>query len=349
VRGFLAKSMATFVQLTEDDHTYDMCEQLAALEFAGKAERKEEKETRMHELRTLVDGQRYSQIIDIFFTDIDIILAADEKDINTLFNLCFSLVASLKAEEARPLAARFIAVLTKDGNFALLKLKLLSTLFNLWVPAERCPIFLSILRFALSSGNASVLDGQFEFLESWIRDWQLAPSHQTELFLLASQVAQANRQQAEYQRFVMLYFKSLQPPLGSAQALESAKPLAASAVRAAIESASSAECDTLLGLAVISQLKDDPKHAAAHELLSIMAHDTVDAYSRFVQENKEAFAQLGFDHHRLLRRMRHFTMCTLGEDNVELSYSFIQEKLQVWLCLRFLFFHRPSSAACQPG
>lgn len=212
---------------------------------------------------------------------------------STLFNLSFSLVVSLKPEQALPLPARFVAALTKDNHAALVKLKLLSTLFNLWSPVQRYPIFVAILRYSISSGNAAALDGQFEMIDTWTRDWKLTPAQHSELLLLAAQCAQASNHPAEHSRFLMQYFKSLQPPLASNEERAAAKPLAVAAVRSAISSASSAECDALLGLEVVKQLKSDANHASSVALLSILAHDTVDTFEKFSQEHKEVFASLG--------------------------------------------------------
>jgi hypothetical protein len=38
---------------------------------------------------------------------------------------------------------------------------------------------------------------------------------------------------------------------------------------------------------------------------------------------------VGVTQDALLRRMRHFTMCTLGEESLELSYSTVQQRLAV--------------------
>lgn len=46
---------------------------------------------------------------------------------------------------------------------------------------------------------------------------------------------------------------------------------------------------------------------------------------------------VGVAHDQLLRRMRHFTMCTLGEESLELTYATIQQRLAVrkLLCLKY--------------
>ena len=119
-------------------------------------------------------------------------------EINATFNLCYSLLPNISAHRVAQLCPRFVAALTNDQNFALLKLKLLSTLFNLWTPPARFPIYIAILRFALASNNAAVLAGQFEHLKDWMREWKLEDADQTELYLLAARVSQANNQPYGY-------------------------------------------------------------------------------------------------------------------------------------------------------
>lgn len=322
--------MATFVQVSNEDPALHLAALIANINFG--AEKKEEKEKQLKALQTLATQQQYVQLIDQgFFPSLEKILAADAKDLATAFNITFSLLLNLDAEQASKQTSRLAESLTKDTTNPVLKLKLLSTLFNLLGAHQlRHMVFLHLLQFALSTNETSAFTASttFQPLDQWIKEWKLSAAQTAQLYHLAAKICQVNHDSASFQQYLRLYFQALEQ--ADAASISQAKEPAVHVAKSAIESPVFSEVDTLLNLKVMKQLQNDAEHSALYELLRIVTFENVTVYQKFYESTgKKYLEKAGLSHEKVLKKMRVMTICSLGEDAQELPYATLLEKLEL--------------------
>lgn len=345
--------MATFVQLGEEDPGFDLALVLNNLDRKRTGSEKktaeddgeedlELKAAKESALGKLVTAKKYNELLSKYFLGaFDKLMALKDTDlVDTAFSLAFSLLSHLKSEEmtsfVSTLCGRLADAKTKD-TYTELKLNLICVMFNMLEKTSslRQTVYVSLLKFALTTNNGALCMGQLKTVDEWITAWKPEPTAEAELFLLISQLCEQAGNTNPAQSYLVKYLTSISNSK-DAKARAAAKPHAARAALNAIKSFTENpmahpqfDCDRILGLPIIQDLKNDKEHAHTFTLLHIFACDTVGEYLDLVKQQPKLCDKLGLDNDQNLQKLRALTICSLGMENERLSYETLIDKLKV--------------------
>jgi len=354
--------MTTFVQLSLSEPAYELVILLNAIsedkltvqeekkkeedESKGEQEAAEEEDLELtaaqgSDLGKLVaNGEVYKLLSNSFFALQDKIMASSVEVIDAAFSIAFSLWNKVKdVKEANSLIKKWTSMLvTSPEDNTTLKFQLLTVLFNSLPTnhSHRFALFTTILNLARTTNNSALLNGQLDFVETWMDDWALPKQDKAQMYLVLSMVVEEQGKAKQKQQYLIEYLKCMSESKGDDR--DATKPHAATAVIAAIKSFSAQpeeelyyDCGILLELSVVKDLALDVKYRNVFTLLRIFARDTVNEYLEFTSTaaNKEFVAKLEMDHDAILQKLRTLTICNLGMDSQTIPYEVLQKALKV--------------------
>jgi hypothetical protein len=332
--------MATFVEITVENFAFDLVDLIEDI-LSGKSEEEklkereakekagEETEKKLSTLGRLVQEKKYKELLEQgLFKNSDKIFNASAEEIDSVCSLCFHLLPRVHASSVKDLIPRFAELLsTEPTKLPLLKLRLMTILFNMLEqsPRLRHQVFICIAKFALASGNASLLTDNLERVETWIQDWKLKDNDLSEILLLTSNLCDAAGLTTKCQDFNKKYLSSLQN--SDKKTLDAAKDIAVKTILNAILDQEKTYYDDLMDLKAIQNVGTDSKTSAAFELLRIFAYENVEAYEKFYKANKSKCDALGLNHEDNLRKARRLTICSIGLEKDTVTYTELMQRL----------------------
>lgn len=240
-----------------------------------------------------------------------------------------------KEEQARDsIISTFVKHLTDDekSNSRFVRLQLLAFLFNFLGESSsmRHSIFLAILKYARAADQVALVEGQLEYLSSWLPQWKLSSSQLAELYEIVAEIAPEEKQQG----YTLEYLKHLEECKGERSA--NVKKTAAKACVTALKKYQNSDlpqhdCALLLNYKLIQDLAQDSAYAPLLELVKIFATGTITDYVAFhkVAANAKCLADYGLSHEDIIHTVRILTLCSLGVEKEELAYADLQKKLLV--------------------
>jgi len=288
-------------------------------------------------LGKLVSGKKYKELIEKgFLGAMGKILASNPEDIETAFSICFFIIQShFDAASSAKLLPQLMQALCKDTANSVLRLRLCVVLFNLSdSPAVRYSLFLSLLKYAVSSGNAALVTQQISQVDSWIPSWNLKPAELGELYVQLAAVHQTSGKRGPTQRYLLHYIKHLDRADNKTDkaTLAAAKPQILAATLNTIKNTHRsclAHSDKLLSSSSVKSLSSDEDFAPLYQLLRIFANDSVQAYQKWSEGNKDLMTKHGLVHQNNLRKLRTLTFCSLGLNADKLTFAVLKDKLML--------------------
>lgn len=307
-------------------------EQKRAAEAAVSAEIK--KNAAYTKLLALADAKAWDELLPAVLTATPRMAQLSENESDLIYSLALALWPTAK-NPASYLTKYIATVLQSNRKYPVASLKLLTFLFNtlnadpraMALAPLRASTFTQLLKFALDTDSAKLLDGQLKHVEGWTKEWKLNATDSADLLLLVARVHQAAGQQGESQAYVLKHLQALDA--ADKKAIDAAKPTAYAAVVSALNSSTVYQFDTLLSLNTVKALQSDAKYDGAYALLSIFTTQTVEAFTKFAAEKKDFVAKAGLNADELLRKIRTLTLCTLGVEKDRWSFATLKQKLQL--------------------
>jgi len=243
----------------------------------------------------------------------------------------------VKAEEQTrdAIIKHFIEVITDDEKSNRgLRIHLLQWVEHLVedIPYLRYAVFLAVVKYARATDQLSLLEGQFQALDSWIQQWKLTSQQAAELYLLVSEVVPEDKRQV----YILEFLKHMEECQGPERSSSQTKSTAAKACVAALQAYRFPEqpvydCYLLLQYKLIQELRQDPKYGPLVELVDIFANKTITEYFEFakVPANTKCLAEHGLSNDDVCQTLRTLTLCSLGLENERLSFDDLKQKLQL--------------------
>jgi len=331
--------MAQFIEVTEEESSYSLVVLLNALNETEEEKQKksadaeDEEDTELEDAKAsklgkLVSGGKYEQLLtEGFFVNTDKLLTAGDELIDSGFSLAFSVYTKVE-ESARPaLVVAFTKLLTNTTHESpLLLLNLLTVLFNMLPTTQRYTVFMAILQSCLTLKRPDLLQGQFEYLSVWGKDWELSGEQLAELYYTASQIVSEDNNKC--QACQVEFLQHMEAHKGRKE--ERVGKVAAAVCLAAINQfrldAPAFDCNRLASMACVQDLAEGP-HKGLLQLMQIFALKRVGDYLDFYKTNADYLKQLGLDHEENMCKLRTTTICSLGLEQEMLSFDLLKEAL----------------------
>ena len=325
------------------------------------------------ECSKLIGDGNYSQLVLKFIDQHEAILALEnEGDIEGYFQALVSITifdpaagsgsssSSGGAQENLVAIQKAVDVLVAKTDKAKLRLRVLVSLFNMSTSARSKHFALTaILKYAISSGQAALVQSYHKRVVAWVEDWALPVVDKRNLYLLVSEVLEANKEPSLALSFFILYLSGF----GKDAALPAeAHALAITAVKSAVKSPVTSFADRnsllevrfrrapalLLSLLPCQPHLASPRLTSPHlhpqsisqqqatgalapllELLRIVCTDTLPAYRTYEAKQRALMTEHGIAADEMATKMRLLTLCSLGVQEQAPSYARVAKELDV--------------------
>jgi len=291
------------------------------------------------ESEKLVASSSYSQLVFKIIEQSEVVLGLDnDADIEGFFQALVSVTlyensSGGNIQENLPAMQKAVDVLV-SGPGALekkpkLRLRILVSLFNMsFSPQTKHLVLSAIFKFAVASGQTSLVQGFHAKVVDWAKEWNLPVVDKRSLFLLVSELLESAKESSLALGFFVQYLSTF----GKDTALTAeAQSLALTAVKAAIKSPTPAFTDRNKLLECINQQQTLAAGALASlvDLLRIVCCDTLTAYRAYEAKNKAVMSEHGISPDDLATKMRLLTLCSLGVQTQNPSYSQVAASLEI--------------------
>jgi len=196
----------------------------------------------------------------------------------------------------------------------------------------RYQFFMSLLKFAIASGNAASLASQVSEVETWLPSWNLKNNELSELYLLLTTIFGSSGKRGPTQKYLLKYIKNLEKPESKSDktTYASARPHVINAAVNAIQNkhrCALVHTDKLLGFAVVKSLSEDKEVGPLIQLLRIFATESVQSYLTWASSNKDTMLKHGLDNESNLRKIRTLTICSVGMSQEKIPLDLLKDKL----------------------
>lgn len=264
-----------------------------------------------------------------------LIESADNSDAEGCFQILFH---KIQTTQDSALVSTLVpsvssALISSTSAKPALRLRILANLYNVLSTAGGTAssqvlvdLLMSIVNYAVQTGQLSLLQGYLDLLDGLVEKWGLGKEDQQRLFL---QVATAleESQPEKSQKFLLKYLVSLEGSEVSA----ADKPQVAKAVVAAIRDpiACFMQGQHILPLTAVAQLEGDASLGKLYELLKIMNEGKLRDYLAFADANGAMLEANGLSHSECVGNMRLLSLCSLATEHEEIPYSEIAKDLEV--------------------
>jgi len=328
------------------------------------------------ECKSLTTPDKYSELVLKLLGQHEAVMAMEnEGDVEGFFQALLSITLSQDSgaggqsvQETFPAMQKAVEVLTsKVDARGKLRLRTLVSLFNMCFSNQsKHHVMCAIFKYAIASGQTALVHSYHTRVVGWAAEWSLAAGDKRSLFLLVSDVLEANKESSLALSFFVLYL--------SAFAKDAALPadahaLAITAVKSAIKSPVTCFRDrsSLLEVSEFSFLFSSPARrqlAIARkiphpcclalvlttttsilqsisvqqvtgalgpllELLRIVCSETLPAYRAFEAKHKALMAEHGISSEDMNNKMRLLTFCSLGAQTPNPTYAQVAAALDV--------------------
>ncbi|KAI9100413.1 hypothetical protein DFS34DRAFT_614520 [Phlyctochytrium arcticum] len=276
----------------------------------------------------LLANEQYLEVFTKFADESAVLLEADEKDFEGIYNLLIALIKDAQPEQNPQLLTKIINPIVASGSDkAALKLKVLSNLYNNLETNSpvRYDIFVAILKVAAQGGELDVVTPHLSSLDSWIAEWGISLNQRRAFYLLLSQKLEEGEFTQQAFDYLLKYLSTFDN--ADAKALAEAKPHAIRAVKDAIRISTVLDFEDLFKLQAVQALKPNK----LFDLLKIFLNESLQQYQAFVKANPKFIAEQGLSEEDNLNKMRLLSMVTLAADHVqgEVAYDTIATALDI--------------------
>lgn len=249
--------------------------------------------------------------------------SASDADLEAMMNSFISLILFCNYDEK--LTRKFISKMTEIGasdSNALLRIKILNNLF-IGLPETnnlRYDAYLGQLRLASKFGHTNAIITQLKQVKRWLDNWAVS-IEQKRGCLRELHAALKDEQKGEEATRVILELLSTYDDESATSATQDAE----NCILDFIAKPDIYVMDHLLKLKPVGCLQGKP----IYKLLEIFVSGVLADYHKFYESNKEYIEKSGLSHEQNLNKMRVLTLLTLATNQMELSFSTLQEQLQL--------------------
>jgi len=178
--------------------------------------------------------------------------------VDAFWSLYTTLLTKLSAGSVLELAPKTIEAIVKDTEKPLLRLSVLSNMYNVFHETSwRYPIFIAILEYALKTANTSTVEGLFETVDVRIKEWSdINLLQKRKIFDLILKHLHASDEGFDDEKFDF-FCKYLGTFSDDASDIASAKERVKELIVSLIKDPNTSRVDNILQFPVVSKLKDD--------------------------------------------------------------------------------------------
>jgi len=263
------------------------------------------------------------QLIDQFPLYID--SPAPDADVESAFYSIISMIQLLgQVAQMEEMSKRFSNSVFNNGNAERVQLKrrLLSYQVNCYEPLlpSTYTLLMNLLKLVKETGNGSFVNLQPTQYEEWVVKWKLDLPEQREIFrLLHDALTVVGKGESAIHALVHLL------KLYSKNEAAEAKADAHQCIVSCIAHPQVFVVDHLLDLHPISALEGQ----LIHDLLEIFVSGNLSDYIEFYDNNREFAEKLALSHEENMRKMRLLTLASMAQDNSEITYDELIDKLNL--------------------
>merc|ERR1711913_180642 len=220
-------------------------------------------------------------------------------------------------------------VLLPRVQIKLFRLSLLNNLYNVFSTASkfRYNVFLSILNFAIETDNTKIVIPVLPQLKSLLEQWNSTPEQKQTIYKSVCELYKKNNPSSfVYYEALKVYLKTFEETNNE---ISESIPSSVEAAVLAIKLDNIHQCDDLLELKAIEQLKNDDKHSKIYQLLELFTGQKFDSFDEFTTKNPEFLESVNLSSTDCSKKIKLLSIATIAEENRELSYAKIAETLKV--------------------
>ncbi len=257
--------------------------------------------------------------------------SAPERELQAAYNLLIHLIGqSPDPEMYLPPVCRYLTnpITSSPQNGTGIALGILGTLFNTLQPDDetRFHVLLAIVELLKRTGNYEHIRPQLKNLDAWLKEWEMDPNQERQLFRILSEAAATGGEPEESYMYLLKAVRTLQEEASSPQA----RDLSLNALKTALQSEKHFDFQDLTSLDSIQALRKSDETWS--ELLELFVDQTYEDLEDFKDGNGSFITDQGLNEDVLDKKMRLLTLATLAaqaSDTRTIPYSQISKALRI--------------------
>jgi translation initiation factor 3 subunit M len=283
---------------------------------------------RTTDYRKLVEDLSYLDVLQKLSDEEELVLEKGNKgEIECFFSILNTLVLKFGGPNTQKLVAKSIDFLTKEKRSKKVeRLSTLSHMYNLFQdPNLRHMLFVAILEYSLETEQTAAVEGQFDTIETRLKELNLNNSQKRKIFELILKHMRDWRSSFAYDYWVKL-FSTYDP---DEPVSEETKSDAQSAILALIKDSEIIRTDLLFETHVVKSLQDHHQFGTVYQLLQIFTEFGYTEFVLFWKKNFGVLEKLGLNQSDLVNKIRMLTLLSLASTKDEFSFKEVANLLDI--------------------